>query len=184
MTPAELIRAILRSPVDLLFNGGIGNYVKASSEAHADAGDRANDSVRIDAPELRCRVIGEGGNLGLTQLARVEYALADGRVSTDFIDNSGGVDCSDREVNIKILLDSVVASDDMTEKQRNELLADMTDSVAALVLADSYSHAQALGIARAQAPAMISRRSLWSCIAVAKRSGSGGGKYRSSSSAR
>jgi len=155
MTPAELIRAILRSPVDLLFNGGIGNYVKASSEAHADAGDRANDSVRIDAPELRCRVIGEGGNLGLTQLARVEYALADGRVSTDFIDNSGGVDCSDREVNIKILLDSVVASDDMTEKQRNELLADMTDSVAALVLADSYSHAQALGIARAQAPAML-----------------------------
>ena len=155
MTPAELVRAILRSPVDLLFNGGIGNYVKASSEAHAAADDRTNDSVRVDASELRCRVVGEGGNLGLTQLARVEYALAGGSVSTDFIDNSGGVDCSDREVNIKILLDSVVAAEDMTDKQRNELLAEMTDSVAGLVLADSYSHAQALGVARAQAPAML-----------------------------
>ena len=155
MTPAELVRAILRSPVDLLFNGGIGNYVKATSEVHAAADDRSNDSVRIDASELRCRVVGEGGNLGLTQLARVEYALAGGYVSTDFIDNSGGVDCSDREVNIKILLDSVVAAEDMTDKQRNELLAEMTESVAALVLTDSYSHAQALGVARAQAPAML-----------------------------
>ena len=155
MTPAELVRAILRSPVDLLFNGGIGNYVKASSEAHAAADDRTNDSVRVDASELRCRVVGEGGNLGMTQLARVEYALAGGYVSTDFIDNSGGVDCSDREVNIKLLLDSVVAAEDMTDKQRNELLAEMTDSVAALVLADSYSHAQALGVARSQAPAML-----------------------------
>ena len=155
MTPTELIHAILAAPVDLLWNGGIGNYVKASGEAHADAGDRSNDSVRVDASELRCRVVGEGGNLGLTQLARVEYALTGGRMSTDFIDNSGGVDCSDREVNIKILLGSVVAAGDMTEKQRNELLAEMTDSVAALVLADSYSHAQALGISRAQSAAML-----------------------------
>ena len=102
-TPDDVISAILRAPVDLLWNGGIGTFVKSSSENHADVGDRANDAVRVDAPELRCRVVAEEGNLGLTQRARVEYTLAGGRVNTDAIDNSGGVDCSDHEVNIKIL---------------------------------------------------------------------------------
>ncbi len=104
MQPDELIRHILRMEVDLLWNGGIGTYVKASTEAHSDAGDRSNDNVRVNASALRCKVIAEGGNLGLTQLARIEYSLNGGRINTDFIDNSAGVDSSDREVNIKILL--------------------------------------------------------------------------------
>ena len=102
-----MIRAILRAPVDLLWNGGVGTYVKASAETHADVGDKRNDQVRIDAGQLRCRVVGEGGNLGFTQRGRVEFALAGGRINTDAIDNSAGVDCSDHEVNIKILLDRV-----------------------------------------------------------------------------
>ncbi|HEX4980076.1 MAG TPA: NAD-glutamate dehydrogenase domain-containing protein, partial [Ilumatobacteraceae bacterium] len=110
VTPIELIRIILTAPVDLLWNGGIGTYVKASSETHADVGDRANDALRVDASELRCRMVGEGGNLGFTQLGRVEYALADGLIYNDAVDNSGGVDCSDHEVNIKILLSDVVAA--------------------------------------------------------------------------
>src|SRR5674536_355569 len=134
MAPNELIRAILQAPVDLLWNGGIGTYVKSSRETAADVGDRTNDAVRVDGAQLRCRVVGEGGNLGLTQLGRVEFALAGGRVNTDAIDNSAGVDCSDHEVNIKILLDAVVAAGDMTEKQRNALLRDMTDEVGARVL--------------------------------------------------
>jgi len=101
-TPNQVIQAILKMRVDLLWNGGIGTYVKAQQESHRDAGDRSNDAVRVDGAELRCRVIGEGGNLGLTQLGRIEFALNDGKVNTDFIDNAGGVDCSDREVNIKI----------------------------------------------------------------------------------
>ena len=105
LTPNELVSAVLRAPVDLLWNGGIGTYVKATSESHADVGDRANDGVRVNGDELRCRIVGEGGNLGLTQLGRVEYALGGGLVYTDAIDNSAGVDCSDHEVNIKILLD-------------------------------------------------------------------------------
>ena len=137
MTPNELIRALLRAPVDLLWNGGIGTYVKAGSEMHAEAGDKANDALRVDADELRCRAVGEGGNLGLTQRARIEYALGGGRLNTDAIDNSGGVDCSDREVNIKILLDTIVAEGDLTKKQRNELLVEMTESVARLVLKNS-----------------------------------------------
>jgi len=104
LVPDQLISAILAAPVDLLWNGGIGTYVKASSETHADAGDRANDAVRIDATRLRVKVVAEGGNLGLTQSARIEYAMAGGLVNTDFIDNSAGVDTSDHEVNIKILL--------------------------------------------------------------------------------
>ncbi|HWQ11976.1 MAG TPA: NAD-glutamate dehydrogenase domain-containing protein, partial [Roseiflexaceae bacterium] len=133
-TPNELIHHLLKAPVELLYNGGIGTYVKSSKESHADVGDRANDAVRVNGNELRCKVVGEGGNLGFTQLGRVEYALAGGRIYTDAIDNSGGVNCSDHEVNIKILLNQVVAAGDMTEKQRNQLLAQMTDEVAELVL--------------------------------------------------
>ena len=155
LPPNELIRALLRAPVDLLWNGGIGTYVKAGSESHAAAGDKANDAVRVSAGELRCRVVGEGGNLGLTQLARIEYALAGGRINTDAIDNAGGVDCSDREVNIKVLLDAVVADGDLTPKQRNALLAEMTEAVAALVLQDSYEQSESLTLAEAQAASMV-----------------------------
>jgi glutamate dehydrogenase len=155
LQPNELIRALLRAPVDLLWNGGIGTYVKASHESHAAAGDKANDGVRISADELRCRVVGEGGNLGLTQRARIEYALAGGRINTDAIDNSGGVDCSDREVNIKILLDAAVARGDLTERQRNDLLTQMADSVAELVLKDNYEQTETLSLSEAQAAGMI-----------------------------
>ena len=135
MTPAELLRAILLAPVDLLWNGGIGTYVKARAETHAEAGDKANDAIRVDGAELRVKCVGEGGNLGLTQRGRIEYAAKGGRLNTDFIDNSAGVDTSDYEVNIKILLDRVVTEGDLTAKQRNELLASMTHEVADLVLA-------------------------------------------------
>jgi glutamate dehydrogenase len=155
LTPNEVIRALLRAPVDLLWNGGIGTYVKASGETDAEAGDKANDAVRVNADELRCRVIGEGGNLGLTQHGRIEYALAEGRVNTDAIDNSGGVDCSDREVNIKVLLDAVVTRGDLTEKQRNEMLGEMTEAVAELVLKDNYEQTETLSLAEAQAAGMI-----------------------------
>jgi glutamate dehydrogenase len=155
LTPSELIRALLRAPVDLLWNGGIGTYVKATSENNADVGDKANDAVRVDAGELRCRVVGEGGNLGFTQRGRVEYAMAGGSINTDAIDNAGGVNCSDHEVNIKILLDAVVTDGDLTRKQRNRLLADMTGAVAERVLRGSYLQTQALSLAHAQAPAML-----------------------------
>jgi glutamate dehydrogenase len=155
LVPNEVIRALLRAPADLLWNGGIGTYVKASTEVHADAGDKANDSLRVNAPELRCRAVGEGGNLGLTQRARIEYALGGGKINTDAIDNSGGVDCSDREVNIKVLLDAVVAAGDMTVKQRNALLEEMTDTVADLVLKDNYEQSETLSMAEAQAPSML-----------------------------
>ena len=153
--PIELIRAMLKAPVDLLWNGGIGTYVKASNEQHADVGDRANDALRINANELRCRVVGEGGNLGFTQLGRIEYARRNGRINTDAIDNAGGVDCSDHEVNIKILLNAMVDAGDMTLKQRNQLLADMTDEVAQLVLKNNYLQTQALSLANAQAKNML-----------------------------
>jgi len=143
-TPTELISVILRAPVDLLWNGGIGTYMKASSETHADAADRANDNLRVNASELRCRVFGEGGNLGCTQLGRIEFARNGGMIYTDAIDNSAGVDCSDHEVNIKILLNSVVANDDMTLKQRDSLLAKMTDDVGLLVLQDNYLQTQCI----------------------------------------
>ncbi|HEV8685680.1 MAG TPA: NAD-glutamate dehydrogenase [Gaiellaceae bacterium] len=155
LTPNELICAILRAPVDLLWNGGIGTFVKAKSETHAEVGDRASDAIRVDAEELRCRVVGEGGNLGLTQRARIAFALRGGRVFMDAIDNSAGVDCSDHEVNIKILLDAIVAEGDLTEKQRNALLAEMTDEVAELVLRDNYEQTQAIGTSVAQAASMI-----------------------------
>jgi glutamate dehydrogenase len=146
ITPNELISVILKSKVDLFWNGGIGTYVKASTETQAEVGDRSNDAVRVDANELQCRVVGEGGNLGLTQLARVEYALKGGMIYTDFIDNSAGVNCSDHEVNIKILLNDVVKSGDLTEKQRNKLLAEMTDEVSRLVLKDNYKQTQAISL--------------------------------------
>jgi glutamate dehydrogenase len=155
LKPNELVQGLLRAPVDLLWNGGIGTYVKADAETHADAGDKANDAVRVDASQLRAKVIGEGGNLGVTQRGRIEYALAGGRVNTDAIDNSGGVDCSDREVNIKILLDTVVEAGDLTEKQRNQLLAEMTDAVAALVLRDNYEQTETLSLAEANAASMV-----------------------------
>jgi glutamate dehydrogenase len=151
LAPNELISAILKAPVDLLWNGGIGTYVKSSQENHGDVGDKTNDAVRVNGAELRCKVLGEGGNLGITQLGRVEYALHGGACNTDFIDNSGGVDCSDHEVNIKILLDEMIADGDLTGKQRNQLLSDMTEAVAELVLLDNYRQTFALSIAQQQA---------------------------------
>ena len=161
MTPAELMRAILLAPVDLLWNGGIGTYVKARTETHADAGDKANDSIRVDGHELRVKCVGEGGNLGLTQRGRIEYAGTGGRIDTDFIDNSAGVDTSDHEVNIKILLDRVVADGDLTNKQRNQLLASMTNEVADLVLADNYDQNIALANAVAISPALLHVHEDW-----------------------
>jgi glutamate dehydrogenase len=151
-TPAEIIRAILKLPVDLLWNGGIGTYVKASWEANSAVGDRSNDAVRIDGRDLRCRVVGEGGNLGFSQLGRIEYSLRGGRINTDFVDNSGGVDCSDHEVNIKILLKTVQERTALTTAQRNQLLAQMTDDVARLVLRDNYLQSQAISLMQAKAP--------------------------------
>ena len=146
VTPLELIRAILRARVDLLWNGGIGTYVKASVESNLDAGDPGNDSVRVNGGELRCRVVAEGGNLGFTQRSRIEYALRGGKIDTDFIDNSGGVDCSDREVNIKILLQEAIRQKKLPRAQRNKLLAQMTEQIATLVLGNNYAQTQALSM--------------------------------------
>ncbi|MBI3156536.1 MAG: NAD-glutamate dehydrogenase [Burkholderiales bacterium] len=148
MTPAELVHAILKAPVDLLYNGGIGTYVKASDQSHAECGDRANDAVRVDGRALRCKVVAEGGNLGCTQRGRIEFALAGGLINTDAIDNSAGVDCSDHEVNIKILLDAVVREGELTARQRDRLLAEMTEDVAALCLRDNVFQNQVLGVTR------------------------------------
>ncbi|BAL92380.1 putative NAD-specific glutamate dehydrogenase [Actinoplanes missouriensis 431] len=155
VSPTELMRGILTAPVDLYFNGGIGTYVKAASESHADVGDKGNDAIRINGADLRVKVVGEGGNLGLTQRGRIEFARSGGRVFTDFIDNSAGVDCSDHEVNIKILLGGAVTDGEMTLPERDELLAAMTDEVGALVLRDNYEQAMALGNARAQAHSLL-----------------------------
>lgn len=146
MVPNEIIKAMLKAPVDLIWNGGIGTFFKSTQETHLDVGDRTNDGIRIDAPELSARIIAEGGNLGLTQLARIEYSLQGGIVNTDFIDNSAGVDCSDHEVNIKILLNSLVTDGKMTLEQRNALLETMTSEVAALVLHDNYDQTQMLSL--------------------------------------
>ncbi len=146
VTPPELVHAILRMRVDLLWNGGIGTYIKSSRESDGDVGDPANDVLRIDADQLHCRVIGEGGNLGLTQLGRIEFAVLGGRINTDFIDNSGGVDTSDREVNIKILLDSALAGKKLPSSKRDDLLAAMTDEIAELVLINNYAQSQALSM--------------------------------------
>lgn len=150
LPPNELIKALLKSPIDLLWNGGIGTYVKAESETDADIGDKANDSLRVNGSELQCKVIGEGGNLGMSQKARMEYALNGGRMNTDFIDNAAGVDCSDHEVNIKILLNQVVDNGDMTVKQRNRLLEDMTAEVSELVLQNNYRQVQAISMAESR----------------------------------
>ncbi|KUN01515.1 NAD-glutamate dehydrogenase [Streptomyces yokosukanensis] len=155
MTPADLMKTILHAPVDLLWNGGIGTYVKSSAESNADVGDKANDAIRVDGRDLRVKVVGEGGNLGLTQLGRIEFATHGGKINTDAIDNSAGVDTSDHEVNIKILLNGLVADGDMTVKQRNKLLAEMTDEVGALVLRNNYAQNTALANALSQANAML-----------------------------
>ena len=144
--PNELIRALLKSEHDLLWNGGIGTYVKAASESNADVGDAQNNWLRVNGNELRCKVVGEGGNLGLTQLGRIEYAQAGGRINTDFIDNSAGVDCSDHEVNIKILLNQVLRDGNLDAKGRNRLLAEMTDEVAQLVLRSNYLQSQTISM--------------------------------------
>lgn len=151
LSPHELITALLKAPVDLLWNGGIGTYVKAKSETDADVGDKANDALRINGCELRCKVLGEGGNLGFTQQGRIEFAQNGGAANTDFIDNAGGVDCSDHEVNIKILLNELIHQGDMTLKQRNQLQREMTDEVAELVLKNNYRQCQALNIAEVDA---------------------------------
>src|SRR5213078_3561915 len=131
MTPTELVNAILKAPVDLLYNGGIGTYVKAKGETHAQVGDRANDALRVSGRELRCKVFAEGGNLGCTQLGRIEYALTGGKINTDAIDNSAGVDTSDHEVNIKILLYDAIDHGELPGiEARNKFLAEMTDDVA------------------------------------------------------
>ena len=151
VTPDELVKAILKMRVDLLWNGGIGTYVKAATESHAEVGDRANDAVRINGGELRCRVVGEGGNLGVTQRGRIEYALKGGRLNTDFIDNSAGVDCSDHEVNIKILISVANRHRALTPARREKLLVGMTDEVSALVLRNNYLQTQAISIAESTA---------------------------------
>lgn len=150
MAPNDLIHALLKAPVDLIWNGGIGTYVKAVSESHNDVGDKANDCLRVNGQDLRCKVIGEGGNLGFTQRGRIEFALNGGACNTDFIDNAAGVDCSDHEVNIKILLDDIVANGDLTAKQRNQFLADMTESVADLVLQNNYRQTFAISVAQSE----------------------------------
>ena len=146
MTPNELIHNILKMPVDLLWNGGIGTYVKGTKESHAEVGDRATDAVRVNGSELKVKIVGEGGNLGLTQLGRIEFASHGGRVNTDFIDNVGGVDCSDNEVNIKILLNAVVNDGELTIKQRNKLLYDMTEDVSEIVLQDCYRQTLSISV--------------------------------------
>ncbi|RAJ43075.1 glutamate dehydrogenase [Kitasatospora sp. SolWspMP-SS2h] len=161
LTPAELMKAILQAPVDLFWNGGIGTYVKAATETNAEVGDKANDAIRVDGGDVRARVIGEGGNLGCTQLGRIEFASTGGPrgeggwIDTDAIDNSAGVDTSDHEVNIKILLNQVVADGDLTVKQRNALLAEMTDEVGHLVLRNNYAQNVVLANAVAQAASMV-----------------------------
>ncbi len=155
LTPGELVNAILKAPVDLLYNGGIGTYVKAARETHADVGDRANDAVRVNGRDLRCKVVVEGGNLGCTQLGRVEYALAGGRINTDAIDNSAGVDTSDHEVNIKILFGLAIAAGRITRQQRDKELAAMTDDVAKQVLRDDYFQTQVLSVTGRIAPQLL-----------------------------
>ena len=150
-TPAELIRAILKAPVELLYMGGIGTYVKGSGETNADAADKANDAIRIDGAQLRAAVVGEGANLGFTQAGRIEYARSGGRINTDAIDNSGGVDSSDLEVNIKILTAALESRDELDRESRDALLSSMTDEVAALVLRHNRDQTLALSLIEADA---------------------------------
>ena len=162
LTPAALIHELLKAPVDLIWNGGIGTYVKGSLESNQAVGDRANDDLRVDGGALRCRVFGEGGNLGMTQQGRIEYALKGGSCNTDFIDNVGGVACSDLEVNIKIFLNRLILDEDLTFKQRNALLVSMTDEVSDLVLENSNRQALAISLAKYRADENISE--FWHCL--------------------
>jgi glutamate dehydrogenase len=155
MTPVELMRAILMAPVDLFYNGGIGTYVKSSAQSHAEVGDRANDAIRVNGNELRCKVVAEGGNLGCTQLGRVEYALAGGHICTDAIDNSAGVDCSDHEVNIKILITAAIEQGKLRPDERDSLLASLTDEVGQLVLRDNYFQTQSLAVSGVRGDKLI-----------------------------
>ncbi len=151
LTPAELIIAILKARVELLYLGGIGTYVKAAGESHLDVGDKANDLVRVDGRDLRCKVVGEGANLGFTQAGRIEYALGGGRIDTDAIDNSAGVDTSDHEVNIKILTGMAERAGELKPADRDALLASMTDEIAAHVLSHNYDQTLALSLMQAEA---------------------------------
>ena len=155
MTPPALMKAILLAPADLFWNGGIGTYIKAEPESDADVGDRANDAVRVNGNQLRVKVIGEGGNLGVTQRGRIEFALADGHVNTDAMDNSAGVDCSDHEVNIKILVDSLVTAGKVVADERTALLMSMTDEVGQLVLADNASQNDLMGTSRVNSASLL-----------------------------
>ncbi len=155
LSPDELIRRVLCAPVDLVWNGGIGTYIKASTQTHAEIGDKANDQVRVNASELRAKVVGEGGNLGVTQPARIEFARLGGRINADFIDNSAGVDTSDHEVNIKIMLDREVRAGNLAKSDRDQLFMDMTEEVAGLVLANNYAQNTVLAAARKQAAGML-----------------------------
>ncbi|BBZ29506.1 NAD-specific glutamate dehydrogenase [Mycolicibacterium madagascariense] len=155
MTPPALMKAILQAPVDLFWNGGIGTYVKAETESDADVGDRANDPVRVNGNQLRAKVIGEGGNLGVTQRGRIEFELNGGHVNTDALDNSAGVDCSDHEVNIKILVDSLVTGGQVSVEERTPLLMSMTDEVGSLVLDDNAAQNDLMGTSRANAAGLL-----------------------------
>src|SRR5438093_6424079 len=157
MTPAELMRWILKAPVDLRWNGGIGTYVKSSEETHEHAGDRMNDGLRVDGRDLRTRVVGEGGNLGFTQRGRIEYARSGGRINTDFIDNSAGVDTSDHEVNWKILLGLAIARGELTLEGRNRVLEACAPDVVGHVLYDNYLQAQLLSQELGDSPDRINR---------------------------
>ena len=169
VTPNELIRSMLKSQIDLLWFGGIGTYIKSTRESHAEADDRSNDALRVDGKELRCKVLGEGANLAITQLGRIEYARAGGRINTDFIDNSAGVDTSDHEVNIKIVLNDAVMQGEITVDQRNELLEAMTDDVARLVLNDNYLQTQAITLAETRASELLD--SQWHFMRTLERRG-------------
>jgi glutamate dehydrogenase len=158
LTPADLIRAMLTAPVDLLWFGGIGTYVKAANETHAEVGDRANDALRVNGDEIRAKVVGEGANLAVTQRGRIAFALAGGRIDTDAIDNSAGVDTSDHEVNIKILLDQAIASGALAAEERQPLLAEMSGEVASLVLRDNYLQGEALSAAEARGVVSLDRQ--------------------------
>src|ERR1700742_4470130 len=155
MAPPNLVRAILQAPVDLLFNGGIGTYIKAEAESDADVGDRANDALRVNANQVRAKVVGEGGNLGVTARGRVEFDLSGGRINTDAMDNSAGVDCSDHEVNIKILVDAQGTAGKIDPGERTQLLESMTDQVSELVLADNADQNDLMGTSRANAPSLL-----------------------------
>ncbi|AZZ42296.1 NAD-glutamate dehydrogenase [Acidipropionibacterium jensenii] len=161
LTPDGLIRAILQAPVDLMWNGGVGTYVRADTQSDLEVGDRSNDAVRVTAGQVRARAVGEGGNLGWTQAARIQYSLAGGRINTDFIDNSAGVDTSDHEVNIKILLDAEVAAGRLDREDRDTLLASLTEEVAGLVLAHNRSQNIALACASAHIRERVGMVEAW-----------------------